>query len=241
MMNLLSKRFLVYKRVATRLKIRQAHGAVIDHYLSRLPNGPERLVFVEVGAGLTTAVIASHARRLNATFYTCDINEQLLAEIAGKLAPSTNMHLAPGDSVSVLTRIAAEVDRVDFAFLDAAPSAMRTFREFQILEPLFRPGSVIILDNACLPGAWFTFSRCRKGKILVPYLLASPLWQVIPWPHDGDSMIAAIRHAEPQWAHADYEWSDYQGDNWRRRVPTPPSSGAASSAVVGDVMAEATR
>jgi hypothetical protein len=226
--NLLSNRFRMYKRVAARLKIRRAHGSVIDHYLSELAadsNRSERRIFVEIGAGLTTGVIATHARRLNATFYTCDINEQLLGKIAGNLAPDMRVRPVPGDSLAVLTRIASEVDRVDFAFFDSAPSASRTFREFQILEPLFQPGSVIIADNASLPCAWFTFSGCRKGKILVPYLLASPLWQVIPWPHDGDSMIAALRHAEPLWADPDYEWSDYQGDNWRRRVPKPPSTG----------------
>jgi hypothetical protein len=201
---------------------------VIDRYLSRLQAGASRsepFVFVEVGAGLTTRMIADHARRLKATFYTCDINEQLLREIAGNLAPDAQVRLAPGDSLTVLTRIAAEAGRVDFAFLDSAPSALRTFREFQILEPLFRPGSVVITDNASLPGARFTFSPCRKGRILVPYLLAAPLWEVIPWPSGGDSMIAAIRHAEPEWSHPDYEWTDYQGDNWRRRIPARPSAG----------------
>jgi hypothetical protein len=228
-MKMLSERFRLYKRWATRLKIREEHGAVIEHYLSGLnadPDRPGRPVFLEVGAGLTTAVIARQAQRLNAIFYTCDINEQLLGQIAGNLASKADVRLSPGDSLSVLRRVAAEVDRVDFAFLDSAPSALRTFSEFQILEPLFRPGSVVILDNASLPGARFTFSPCRKGKILVPYLLASSVWQVIPRHHDGDSMVAAIRHAEPRWSHPDYEASDHQGDNWRRRVPAKEPSAA---------------
>jgi predicted O-methyltransferase YrrM len=225
--NALSKRSRFYRRVATRLRIRRAHSAVIDHYLASLTadaNRPGQPVFVEVGAGLTTGAIAGHATRLNAIFYTCDINEQLLGEIASNLAPGSPARPAPGDSLSVLPRIAAEIDRVDFAYLDSAPSALRTFREFQILEPLFRPGSVVILDNASLPGAWFTFSPCRKGRILVPYLLASPLWEVIPWPHDGDSMIAAIRHAEPRWSHPNYELSDHRGGDWRRRIPAKQHS-----------------
>jgi predicted O-methyltransferase YrrM len=216
----LDNRFLIYKRVARAMGLRRTHGAVIDHYLSALrSDGQERLVFVEVGAGLTTSTIAAQARRLNAAFYCCDINGQLLQEIAGSLAPGTVFHLAPGDSVTVLSRIAAESDRVDFVFLDSAPSAMRTFREFQILEPLFRPGSIVISDNASLPGTRFTFSACRKGRILVPYLLASPFWEVTAWPRGGDSMIAAVRHAEPEWSDPAYEWSDYPGDNWRSRVP----------------------
>lgn len=222
----------MYKRVAAKLKIRRPHGAVIDRYLSGMrgeldPSG-ER-IFVEIGAGLTTGVIADHARRLNATFYTCDINEQLLGEIVANLPPDMRVRPIPGDSLVAMTRIASEVDRVDFAFFDSAPSASRTFREFQILEPLFQPGAVIIADNASLPCAWFTFSGCRKGKILVPYLLASPFWQVIPWPHDGDSMVAAIRHKAPAWADRNYEWSDYQGDNWRRRVPKPQSTETKAS------------
>jgi predicted O-methyltransferase YrrM len=227
-MKMLSERFRLYKRVATRLKIRRAHGTVIDQYLSAVNADPERAgrpVFLEVGAGLTTAVIARHAQRLNAIFYTCDINEQLLGQIAGNLAAHADVRLSPGDSLEVLPRVTAAVECVDFAFLDSAPSALRTFREFQILEPLFRPGSMVMLDNASLPGARFTFSPCRKGKILVPYLLASPVWEVIPLHRDGDSMVAARRHAEPRWSHPDFEWSDYRGDNWRRRIPSrEPSS-----------------
>jgi hypothetical protein len=56
-----------------------------------------------------------------------------------------------GDSPMTLSAIAREVDYVDFAFLDGAASAMKSFREFAVLEPKFRPGSILVMDNAALP------------------------------------------------------------------------------------------
>jgi len=50
----------------------------------------------------------------------------------------------------------------------------------------------------------------------VPYLLASPYWEVCAHPRAGDSMISAILHSEANFANPDYEHTDYI-DNWRAR------------------------
>lgn len=57
-------------------------------------------------------------------------------------------------------------------------------------------------------------SPVRKGKILVPYLLASPFWEVSGYPDAGDSMVSAVMRSEPNYADKDYEDSEYI-DNWR--------------------------
>jgi hypothetical protein len=71
-----------------------------------------------------------------------------------------------------------------------------------------------LIDNAALPGEKALLTACRKGKILVPYLLASPHWQVFAHPHAGDSMISAIYKDEPSYANPDYEYSGWK-DSWK--------------------------
>ena len=63
---------------------------------------------------------------------------------------------------------------IDFALLGAAPSATHTLREFFALEARLGPGARILIDEAALPGARLALRPCRQGKLLVPYLLASP-------------------------------------------------------------------
>ena len=199
---------------------RESHSDLLDRYLRAFESAPARTrVFVEVGAGLTTATIARHAQRLGARFLCCDTDERLLRAIGESINRDGVVEFQAGDSEAVLTRIATWVQRIDFAFLDAAPSAMKTFAEFRILERRFAPGSVLVLDNAAIPGAEPPSLPCRKGKILVPYLLASAHWEVVGHPQSGDAMIAAIRHDAATWSDPAYEWDDYPGDDWRRRIP----------------------
>ena len=120
-----------------------------------------------------------------------------------------------GDSIEALTELVRTVTP-GFLFLDSAASAMHTFREFLVCEQALRAGACLLVDNAALPCTTKTLSPVRKGKILVPYLLASPLWEVQPHPRAGDSMIAAIRHADPVFADPAYEDPEFMG-NWRAR------------------------
>jgi hypothetical protein len=48
---------------------------------------------------------------------------------------------------------------------------------------------------------------------VVPYLLASPWWEVRGHPAAGDSMISAIRHENPDFVNKAYEWPEFV-DQW---------------------------
>ena len=88
---------------------------------------------------------------------------------------------------------------------------MHTFREFQVLERSLKAASCVLIDNAALPkkNAKFLLSPCRKGKILVPYLLASARWEVHGLPTAGDSMVSAFCHERTNFADPSYERSEY--------------------------------
>jgi hypothetical protein len=123
------------------------------------------------------------------------------------------VNLVAGDSLDSLAAIAARHGRIDFALLDSAPSATHTLREFLLLEPRFGPGSRLLVDDAALPGARLLLSPCRKGKLIVPYLLASPFWTVTAHPRAGDSMVSAVLDAIG--ARADSGYGPGYVDRWR--------------------------
>lgn len=171
-------------------------------------------VFVETGSGVSTVALARAAHKLNGFVYSCDYNNEKVAalkEAAGGDVGSIRFVI--GDSLDSLQDIASKHDHLDFVFLDSAASATHTFREFSIVERCLHPGSVLLIDNAALPEETCTLSPVRKGKILVPYLLASPVWEVTGYPSAGDSMVAAVRHEKPEYADARYEHPEYV-DHW---------------------------
>jgi predicted O-methyltransferase YrrM len=193
----------------------ESHGDRIRRVLAgaALPAKP---VFVETGCGLSTLALAELGEGLDASVHSFDSSEDKVAALRERAGRSLErVRFWIGDSLDGLRELCGGCARVDFAFLDSAPSALHTFREFQILEPRLQPGARVLIDNAALPGAWLRLSPCRKGAILVPYLLASPFWEVAAHPRSGDSMVSAIRHATPDHADPRYEDLDYV-DHWRR-------------------------
>jgi hypothetical protein len=196
---------------------RETHAERIEALLAELPRPlPPRPVFVETGCGLSTLALAARAHEVGAACYSCDVNAEKVDALR-RSAPEalSGVVFLVGDSLASLARIAERHERVDFAFLDSAPSALHTFREFRALEDRFRPGARVLVDNAALPGARLTLSPCRKGKILVPYLLACPLWEVLAHPRAGDSMVSALLHDRPDFADPAHEDPGYV-DDWRR-------------------------
>lgn len=185
--------------------MRRYEPELLDNYLSEFQPRKRPYVFVEFGAGTTTPVIASHAARLGGRFYSCDLNHTKCAEVAQDISHPVSFLYE--DTTEAAMRIAAVEDHVDLLFLDAAPSAMKTFVDFQVLEEHLCPGSVVIIDNAELPGRTVgpRHSKCRKGKIVVPYLLGSAYWEVFEHPEFGGSMVAGVRHAEPKFTLFEYE------------------------------------
>lgn len=193
-----------------------SHGDLITRLLGEHKSGfSSAPVFVESGSGVSTVALAHAARSLNARVYSCDFNESkvsALKETAGDGIKEVNFII--GDSIAGLKQVAESNQRIDFAFLDSAASALHTFREFLLLEPCLAPGSVLLIDNAALPCESKVLGPVRKGKVLVPYLLASPFWDVSAFPTAGDSMICAVRHSKPDFADPAYEHPEYV-DHWK--------------------------
>jgi predicted O-methyltransferase YrrM len=195
-----------------------SHGEMIELLITRHRDSmPEHPTFVEAGCGISSVSLAKMAREMGATSYSLDYNpekiEDLKARAGDKLEGVT---FIVGDSLRGLTEIVQRHGTLDFVFLDSSPSAMHGLREFHVIEPALRPGAVLLVDNAAIPGTDPALVRtpCRKGKILVPYLLASPYWEVSGHPEAGDSMISAVLHADPAYADPAYEDPGYV-DNWR--------------------------
>ena len=85
--------------------------------------------------------------------------------------------------------------------------------------------AILLIDNAALPGSSVRLSPVRKGKILVPYLMASANWEVIPFPNSGGSMVGAIKRDNGNYADPDLEHPDYT-DHWKdkfNRVNVSPT------------------
>lgn len=204
-------------KVKRRMLRTQSHGELIKELLAKDAGNLKDAVFVETGCGVSTIALAEAGKRFGAKVYSCDYNpekaEQLKAT-AGDTVSGVNFII--GDSLESLRAIVAKHPVIHFLFLDSAASAMHTFREFSLVEACLRTGSRVLVDNASLPGQKRVLSPVRKGKILVPYLLASPFWEVSGHPGAGDSMVSAVMHAEPDYADREYEDPEYI-DNWRAK------------------------
>lgn len=194
---------------------RESHGDLLTRLLSEhgasLGEAP---VMVETGCGVSTPAFAQATATLGGRLYSLDMSAEkaeALKQAAADALGDTIFLI--GDSLSSLQRVVAEHSAVHFVLLDSAPSAMHTLREFLILEPRLGPGSWVVIDNAALPDARHTLSPGRKGKVLVPYLLASSVWEVFDYPTSGDSMVAARRHDTPAYADPRYELAGYE-DPW---------------------------
>ncbi|MFI5316515.1 MAG: O-methyltransferase [Myxococcota bacterium] len=194
----------------------QDHGGLIRALLADLKAPVQRgLIFLETGCGLSTLALAEVAERTGAELYSCDVNAEKIAELRRRSGDAlARVHFLEGDSLASLARIAARHNQIDFALLDSAPSATHTLREFQLLEPRLGAGARVLIDNAALPGARLLLSPCRKGKLLVPYLLASPFWTVTAHPRAGDSMVSAVHDRAGARADSSYEDPSYV-DHWR--------------------------
>ncbi len=217
------------ERVYARVWRAQDHGALIRELLARLaPIREHRLVFVETGCGESTLALVEVGRRTGALVYTCDLDAKRLDALRERSRDHlSEVNLLTGDSLESLATIAARHGRIDFALLDSAPSATHTLREFLTLEPRFGPGSRLLVDDAALPAARLLLSPCRKGKLIVPYLLASPFWTVTAHPRAGDSMVSAVLDAIGARADSGYEDPSYV-DRWRanfdRRLRPVPAT-----------------
>lgn len=192
-----------------------SHGEMIERLLrERKEYLGDNPVFVETGCGLSTISLNKCAKAFKALAYSFDFSSEKSNELKSRVKDQVaDIEFITGDSLENLPKFVAK-HTIDFLFLDSAASAMHTFREFLICEPALKAGACLLVDNAALPGEKILLSPVRKGKILVPYLLASPFWEVRAHPRAGDSMISAILHGEANFADSEYEHPEYI-DNWQ--------------------------
>ena len=197
----------------------QDHAALIHELLAQFePPRARRAIFVETGCGASTLALAQAARELDAFLYSCDSNEAKVEALREQLGDANeHVQFLVGDSLIGVAQIAARHERIDFALFDSAPSATHTLREFLALEPRFAAGARVLIDDAALPGARLLLSPCRKGRLLVPYLLASPFWTVTGHPRAGDSMVSAVLDTVGARADRSYEDPSYV-DQWRATI-----------------------
>jgi hypothetical protein len=171
-------------------------------------------VLVQTGCGPATPALAAIAARVGGVLYCCEPDgDRIDALRASDGSAIADVLFLRGDSLEELARIAARHERVDFALLGSAPSATHTLREFFAIEARLGPGARLLIDEAALPGARLTLRPCRKGKLLVPYLLASPVWRVAAHPRVGESMVSAVHDRVGARADASYEDPGYV-DRW---------------------------
>lgn len=195
---------------------KKTHGELIKELISNsIEVHHGKKIFVETGCGVSTISLAESGGEWDVTVYTCDINSEKADELKARTgALVEKVKFLIGSSLTSLESIAKNHETIDFLFLDSAASAMYTFQEFMTVEKCLNTGSVILIDNAAIPGEKHLLSPARKGKILVPYLLASPYWEVQGYPEAGDSMVSAIKRDAPDYADPMYEDPGYI-DNWR--------------------------
>lgn len=216
-MTMSRKFYRAVKRLRNSAFRKLSHGDLIKKLLTEDIDALKKksAVFVETGCGISTISLTEVGKKIGATVYSCDYNSKKADEL--KLAMPdqiSGVNFMIGDSLESLAKVAERHAEIDFLFLDSAASAMHTFKEFLIMEKCLHPGSRVLVDNAAIPGVKRVLSPVRKGKILVPYLLASPFWEVKGYPEAGDSMVAAIMRSQADYADPDYEDPEYI-DNWR--------------------------
>lgn len=205
----------------------QDPGELIRELLADLrPEPRQRLVFVETGCGPATPVLAELARRTGARVYACGRDPKTFEELRACAGDDlSDVTFLEGDILQSLAQIAGRHERVDFALFDSVPSATHTLREFLLLEPRFGPGSRVLIDDAVLPGARLLLGPRRKGRLVVPYLLASPFWSVSAHPRTGGSMVSAVLDAIGARSDASYEdpgWVDlWRAGRERKLRPVP--------------------
>ncbi len=208
------------QRVFRSLWRSQDCAALVRTLLADMKPATRPVVFVQTGVSAATVALADAAARVGAAVYACDSNRAAVAELRAQAGESlSDVIFLEGDTVESLARISARHEQVDFALFDSEPSATHTLREFQLLEPRLCPGARLLVADASLPRARLVLGPCRKGKLLVPYLLASPVWRVKAHPRTGDSMVSAIHDRIGARADASYEDPAYAA-RWRSVLDT---------------------
>jgi len=185
---------------------------IVDEYKDSFPEEP---TFIECGSGLSTLYLAEAGRRTNATVFSIDNNAQKIDALKKDNDRWLwNVKFRINDSVKTIKALAALYGRIDLLILDSAPSALYTFNEFKGAERYLISDSIVLIDNATWP--YSIKKNTRKGKILVPYIMAKSDWLSILYSHVGDSVIMARKMRTDDFADPDYEKPGEYIDKWQK-------------------------
>ena len=207
----------IFKKYIKRKEI-QSHSELLNQIFEQNIDGfSKKPKIIEVGSGITTDLLNKLSLKYECEVISIDNNPSKVKFLNNNIKnKSPKLSFLVGDSLEILKNI-IEKSKIDLLFLDSAPSAMYTFREFLICEDSLKSGSILIIDNAKFPEEKTNRNPARKGKIIVPYLLASKSWEVFSYPFSGDMMIVAIKRSEKKYADLGYELDEYT-DNWKNQL-----------------------
>lgn len=78
-----------------------------------------------------------------------------------------------GDSREILPKVLKKIAplQIHVAYLDSADDANLILKEFKIIEPYLKLGSILIVDDVTCPS-------CKKGEKILPYLKTKKGWKV---------------------------------------------------------------
>jgi len=192
---------------------------IVKEYLPLLTHRHDRKnVLLEVGCGLSTIPMLEHCDCHSSKLYGIDTDKTVIALLETAYPGADSEFINKKSEVGIPYVLDKESSsdvwggrkvNIDFAFFDGAPCAYSTMRDFLAIEPFMEPGSIYVMDNARLPEKEDVIPElvgagCRKGKVVVPYLLSSPWWEVFAHPHSAGGMIAAIKRDKPVQADTAY-------------------------------------
>lgn len=184
---------------------------VLKKYLPKIPNPDNRrVVIVETGIGLSSFPLIEYVyAHPNVVLYCIDTSKEVIKSLQEGLDPDRKVNFLHMDTEKGLQFVIGAEKYIDLLFFDAVPCAYRTFKEFQMCEHLLTPGSIYVMDNARIPEKEHIKGECkgaacRKGKVIVPYLLASPHWVVKAFPQEAGGMIGAIMQPDAKYSDPAY-------------------------------------
>jgi cephalosporin hydroxylase len=138
------------------------------------------------GEGTDSTLAIAEALEGKGTFFTFELDKEHI-ETCRRVCRRHLEHIrfVQGDAVRNLEQLKSErtLSVLHFAFFDSADDPEQTLAEFQAVQDLFVPGSILIVDDAI---------RGVKGKQIKPVLHRSPEW-ITRLVHSGNGMLLATK------------------------------------------------
>jgi len=171
------------------------HGRVLGNAVSCILELFDEPTCIETGCirkaeeGTASTLAIAEALGGRGRFYTFELSQQHM-ETCQEVCKGweDQINYIQGDAKQNLRRLRGTgvLAEIHLAFFDSADDPAQTLAEFEAVEALFVPGSLVIVDDAV---------RGVKGRLIKPLLHASPLWstRVV---HAGNGMLLATRRAE---------------------------------------------